>query len=150
MHHSPILQPDTDLRGPEKRVIALLRAWKSGPDAQRDLWDELQGSMGPARTQSCIQAFEQMLRLLGTHGWHRLAVLSVGTNGVSSDEALVARFVMAATEQRRETALAEAGFLVSPAGLLPLLCAATRVGLPLLCEECRSRILPKSPVPSLH
>ena len=53
----------------------------------------------------------------------------------------VARFVMAATEQRREVALAEASFLVSPVALLPLLTAATRFGLPLLCAECRMRVM---------
>ena len=140
MHHAPILLPDTGLRGPEKRVIALLRAWQSGPDAQSAMWNDLCRSMGPARARSCLQAFEQMLKLLAKHGWQALAIMPVETAGISSDEASIARFVMAATEQDRETAMAEATFLVSHAALLPLLCAASRFGLPLLCEDCRARV----------
>lgn len=150
MHHAPILLDDDTLRGPEKRVISLLRAWQAGAEAQSDIWDDLHASLGETRARSCLQGFEHMLQLLRTHGWQQLSVLPIGTKGASSDEAAIARFVMAATEQRREAALAEAGFLISPAGLLPLLCAASRVGLPLLCEECRSRILPKVPNTPLH
>lgn len=140
MRHTPILLPDKDLRGPEKRVIALLRAWRSDPGAQTDLWNDLSRSMGPPRARACLQAFEHMLDLLAQHGWHAMTILSPGTKGISSDEASVTRFVMAATEQDRDTALAEAGLLVSPAGMLPLLCAASRFGLPLLCEDCRARV----------
>jgi len=140
MHHAPILLSDDDLRGPETRVISLLRAWRSGPDAQADMWSDLCRSMGPARARACLQAFEQMLKLLNKHGWQALAIMPMDTKGMSSDEASIARFVMAATEQDRETALAEATFLVSHTALLPLLCAASRFGLPLLCEDCRARI----------
>ncbi|WP_292288976.1 hypothetical protein [Marivita sp.] len=140
MHHARILLSDTDLRGPEKRVVAILRAWQHGPDAQADIWDDLCRSMGDPRARACLQAFEQMQSLLDRHGWQALTILSPETKGISSDEASVARFVMSATEQDRDTALAEAGFLVSPAALLPLLCAASRFGLPLLCEDCRERV----------
>ncbi|MGJ8603076.1 MAG: hypothetical protein ACSHXH_03045 [Marivita sp.] len=140
MHHGPILLPDTDLRAPEKRVIALLRAWESGPEAQNRMWDDLCHSMGQARARACLQAFEQMLRLLRLHGWQALTILTEDTQGVSPDEASLARFVMAATEQNRDRALAEAGMLVSPTALLPLLCSASRFGLPILCEECRARL----------
>lgn len=140
MHHAPILLPLADLRGPERRVVQLLRGWQHGPDAQSALWNDLCRSMGAARARACLQAFEQMLSLLARYGWQALRILPVGTEGVSPDEASLARFIMAATEQRREVALAEAGFLVSPAGLLPLVCAASRFGLPLLCEDCRARL----------
>lgn len=144
MQHTPILLPDDDLRSAEKRVISLLRAWNTGAEAQQDMWEDLATSMGDLRAKSCMQAFEQMLGLLNLHGWQKLAIMPIGTKGVSPDEAALARFVMASTEQRREAALAEAEFFVSPAGLLPLLCAASKFGLPLLCEECRSRIVPPS------
>ena len=142
MHHTAILVPDDTLRGAEKRVIAMLRAWHTGEDAQSELWMDLVASLGETRALSCVKAFEQMLGLLAKHGLRALTILPDETKGISADEAALARFVMAATEQRRESALAEAVFIVSPAGLLPLLCAASRFGLPLLCEECRSRVLP--------
>jgi len=85
-----------------------------------------------------------MLQLLAKHSWRPLTIMPMGTKGMTPDEAALARFVMASTEQRRDTALAEARFLVSPSALLPLLCAASRFGLPLLCEECRARILTPS------
>jgi hypothetical protein len=149
MHHTHILLPDDDLRSAEIRVIALLRAWNTNLDAQTEMWDDLKTSMGEARARSCLQAFEQMLQLLAKHGWCPLTIMPMETKGMSPDEAALARFVMASTEQRRDAALAEAGFLVVPNALLPLLCAASRFGLPLLCEECRARIfapVAKSPL----
>lgn len=148
MQHTAILKPDDALRGAEKRVIAVLRAWHGGDHAQNDIQADLIASLGEARATSCITAFQQMLDLLAKHGLTSLTIMPVDTKGISQDEAALARFVMAATEQRRDSALAEAVFLVAPAGLLPLLCVASRFGLPLLCEECRSRILPSmTPVP---
>ncbi|MCR9109750.1 hypothetical protein [Marivita sp. XM-24bin2] len=140
MQHASILMPDDDLRGAERRVVAILRAWTAGPDAQIAIWEDLSGSLGEARARSCLQAFEQMLGLFKKHSWNALTIMPVGIKGLSQDEAAIARFVMAATEQRRETALAEASFIVSATALLPILCAASRFGLPLLCEECRTRI----------
>lgn len=140
MHHAPILLSDTELRGPEKRVIAILRAWQNSPQQQAEIWDDLCRSMGEPRARACLQAFEQMQTLIARHGWQALTILPPDTKGISADEAAVARFVMAATEQDRDAALAEAGFLVSAAALLPLLCAASRFGLPLLCEDCRARV----------
>ena len=140
MHHAHILLPDDDLRSAEMRVIALLRAWNTNLDAQTAMWEDLQTSLGDARARSCLQAFEQMLQLLAKHSWRPLTIMPMETKGMTPDEAALARFVMASTEQRRDTALAEAGFLVAPNALLPLLCAASRFGLPLLCEECRTRV----------
>lgn len=114
------------------------------------MWNGLCQTMGAARARACLQAFEHMLSLLGKHGWQALRLLPQGTDDVSADELSLARFVMAATEQRRETALAEAAFLVSPAALLPLVCAASRFGLPLLCEECRGRLAATRPDPMLN
>lgn len=150
MRHTPILLADDGLRSVETRVIDLLRAWNTGTDAQNAMWVDLQETMGAARAKSCLQAFEQMLRLLKAHSWRALTIMPTGTKGISSDEAALARFVLASTEQRRETALAEAGFLVSPTALLPLICAASRFGLPLLCEECRARVLPRRPQTPTH
>lgn len=140
MHHTPIRLSESELRRPELRVVFLLRAWQGDIETQADVWNDLCRSMGQARARACLQAFEQMLGLLVKHGWQTLTVLPQDTDGVSADEAAIARFVMAATEQRREAALAQAGFLVSPAALLPLVCAASRFGLPLLCEDCRARV----------
>ncbi len=144
MQHTSILMPDADLRGAERRVISILRAWNAGSDAQIVMREDLSASLGEVRTRSCLQAFEQMFALLKAHSWNALTIMPVGMKGLSRDETAIARFVMAATEQRRETALAEASFIVSATALLPILCAASRFGLPLLCEECRHRVFQAS------
>jgi hypothetical protein len=130
-----------DLRRPERRVIALLRAFRAGDAALAALRSGLGEILGPVRAASCLDGTADLMALLDRHGWHRLTVLPETAEGWSEDELAVARFVMAATEQRREVALAEASFLVSPAALLPMLTAASRLGLPLLCEECRARVM---------
>ncbi|MFW2545458.1 hypothetical protein ACN2XU_22750 [Primorskyibacter sp. 2E107] len=141
MRYSDIEKSDTGLRGPEQRLIAMLRLWSQGPKEQDAAWRDLARRLGARRARACLKGFEDMLDLLHKHGWHVPMVLSPEATGYSEDELALARFVMAATEQRREVALAEASFLVSPAALLPLMTAASRAGLPLLCEECRSRVM---------
>ncbi len=118
----------------------MLRVWYTDPDPQETILADLRGSLGSSRARACLQAFEQMLALLTKHGWHSVVILRPTAPRYSADELSITRFVMAATEQRRDVAMTEASFLVSPDALLPLLCAGARVGLPLLCEECRSRI----------
>lgn len=140
MQFAPDSLESAALRGPEQRLIGMLRDWCADPDPQETILADLSESLGPSRARACLQAFEQMLTLLTKHGWHSLVILRPNANGYSQDELSIARFVMAATEQRRDVAVAEASFLVSPDALLPLLCAGARVGLPLLCEECRARI----------
>ncbi|MCL3881533.1 hypothetical protein [Marivita sp. GX14005] len=113
----------------------MLRAWPTGPDAQVAVWNDLCVAIGHPRARACLQAFEQMLSLLKAHGWHAPLILAPDARGYSEDELSLARFVLAAAEQRREVALAEASFLVSPQVLLPFLCAASRVGLPLMSAK---------------
>lgn len=146
MQHTAIYLPASNLSDPEWRIVQLLRAWKSAPDSQNAVWNDLCLTLGTARARSCLQAFEQMLALLHKHGWQTFRILPDGADGISPDELSLARFVMAATKQDRDTALAEATFLVSPNGLLPLVCAASRFGLPLLCEEYRKRLRAVTPV----
>ncbi|SDY58743.1 hypothetical protein [Citreimonas salinaria] len=129
------------MRRPERRVIAVLRAWAAGPAMLDVLWDELCGTIGESRARSCLIAFFELRSLLDHHAWRMPVLLQEGAEGYSEDELAIARFVMAAAEQRREVALAEAEFLVSPLAFLPLLQAAARFGLPLLCEDCRARVL---------
>ena len=128
------------LRGPERRVIDCLRAFASGPEAQEAFWNTLCANIGAARARGCLMAFEVMQDILRRHGWHPPMVLPPTAEGFSEDEMALARFTLAATEQRREVALEEASFLVTPLGLLPLLDAAARFGLPLLCEDCKARL----------
>ena len=146
MRYSDIRQSDSGLRGPEKRLVAMLRLWAEGPEAQEAVWRDLCKRLGAPRARACLQGFEVLLGLLKKHGWHAPLVLGPGATGYSEDELAIARFVMAATEQKREVALAEASFLVSPAAMLPLMTAATRVGLPLLCEDCRARVMGRGTV----
>ncbi|WP_299787177.1 hypothetical protein [uncultured Marivita sp.] len=149
MLHSQISVPLKSLRAPEQRVVTMLRAWQNGEAAQAEVWTSLCRSMSTGRARSCLQAFEHMLMLLRKHGWKPLSIHPADHAQASADEADLARFVMAATEQERDLALAQATFLVSGSAILPLLCAASRFGLPLLCEECRLRVL-SPPPPNLH
>ncbi len=128
------------LRGPERRVIECLRAFADGPEAQQEFWNDLCRTLGANRARGCLMAFEEMQALLRRYGWHAPMVLPPDALGFTEDEMALARFTLAATEQRRDVALEEASFLVTPLGLLPLLQAAARFGLPLLCEDCKARI----------
>ncbi|MCC1491264.1 hypothetical protein [Cognatishimia sp. F0-27] len=141
MHQTSITATASSLRGPERRVIALLRAWHAGEAHQAAAWKDLCKSLGVARARGCLRAFEEMLALMDRHGWRCLTILPETAEGWSEDELSVARFVMAATEQQRDVALSEAAFLVRPSALLPLLTTASRFGLPLLCEDCRARVM---------
>ena len=133
------------LRGPERRVIAVLRAGFAGRAALEALNAELREALGSARTESCLAGFAEMREIFRRHGWHAPVILPEDAQGWSEDELSLARFVLAASEQQREVALAEASFLVSPLGLMPLLEAGVRAGLPLLCEECRARLALQGP-----
>jgi hypothetical protein len=141
MQHVTFSKTEQGLRGPELRLIELLRYWDNGPDAREGLWRGLRRHLGSARANSCLDGFSDMMGLLRRHGWHMPTILPVTARGYSEDELAIARFVMAATEQRRDVALQEASFLVSPQALLPMLNAAMRTGLPLLCEDCRARVM---------
>lgn len=139
MPHVDITLQHAELHGIEGRVIAMLRAWQEGAAAQADICTDLTDTLGPRRAAICLAGFEQVLALLQAHGYAAPKILSPHADEVSPDEVALARFVRAATEQRREEALADALFLVGPCGLLPFLGAAARFGLPLLCETCRLR-----------
>ncbi|MDJ0823581.1 MAG: hypothetical protein QNJ09_17455 [Paracoccaceae bacterium] len=128
------------LRPIEQRLIGLLRDWQDGEDGQNRVWSTLCRDMGTDRARGCLNALEDMLALLRRHGWRVPAFLPPGTEAYSADEADMARFVFAATEQRREEALEQAMLLVSPAGLMDLTRCAERIGLPLLCADCRARV----------
>ncbi|AWI84400.1 hypothetical protein CEW88_12330 [Alloyangia pacifica] len=126
------------LRPAETRVVQLLRLWREADEATAQL--ELRDALGFSRARSCLRAFGDFAEILTRHGWHGPLILPTDALGVSDDERAIARFVMTATEQDRDLALAEAAMLVLPAHILPLANAAERVGLPLLCEECRRRL----------
>lgn len=128
------------LRHPEHRVVEVFRAWQTGPEARDRLWETLCDGVGEQRARSCLLAFFELRSLFDHHAWRMPVLLDPEAEGYSEDEVSISRFVMAATQQRREVALTEASFLVSPVALLPALDAAMRFGLPLLCEDCRRRV----------
>ncbi|SDG66874.1 hypothetical protein [Alloyangia pacifica] len=127
-----------ELRPAEMRVVQLLRLWRADDEAGAQLL--LRDALGFTRARSCLRAFGDLAELLTRHGWHGPLILPQEAQGISDDERAIARFVLTATEQDRELALAEATMLVTPAHILTLTNAAERVGLPLLCEECRARL----------
>lgn len=129
-----------DLRLAETRLVSMLRLWGEGAAGQEQVWNGLCTVLGSDRARNCLMAFEDVLRLLRRHGWRALTVLPSEVTRLSEDEAGFARFILTATEQDRDTACVDASFLVSPAGILPLILAASRLGLPLLCEESRCRL----------
>ncbi|WP_246107237.1 hypothetical protein [Puniceibacterium confluentis] len=129
-----------DLRQPEARLVAMLRLWHTDEAGQVQVWNDLCAVLGSHRARACLSAFEDVLRLLHHHGWRAPSLLPPETNRLSADETSFARFVLAATEQDRDAASAEAHYHVRCEGILPLVLAASRLGLPLLCEESRCRL----------
>lgn len=132
--------PIAGLRQAEARLVAMLRLWHRDVDGQMQVWNELCIALGSGRARMCLRAFEEVLRLLRAHGWRSLEVQAPGVARLSGDERSFAQFVLMATEADREEALLHASFLVAPVGLLPLVLAAGRLSLPLLCEESRCRL----------
>ncbi len=126
------------LRPAEARVVRLLRLWRENDEATAQL--ELRDALGFTRARACLRALGDFADLLTTHGWHAPLILPPGATGLSDDERAIASFVLTATEQDRDLALAEATMLVTPIHSLTLTNAAERLGLPLLCEECRARL----------
>lgn len=138
MRHERFDRGLASLRRAERWVIRLLRLWQA--DLQDESLDELTGILGAKRAAFCLSALKDLTELLRRHGWHSPLVLPVGARGYSDDELAIASLVMTATEQDREQALAEAAMMVAPTVLIPLVSAAERMGLPLLCTECRERL----------
>lgn len=124
------------MRAPEWRVVQMLRRRNDLTRVEAALAEVL----GAARARYCLDGFLQLMALLQRHGWHAPLILPADARGVSDDERSLARFVLLATEQDRDLALAEATMLVTPQAILPLVAAGERMGLPLLCEECRERL----------
>ncbi|KAA8606184.1 hypothetical protein AL036_15650 [Salipiger aestuarii] len=106
------------------------------PDA---LWHDLSRRIGPTRADQALAGFSRFMNLLRTYGWHTPLTLCPGARSVSEDERALARFVLHCAEQDHDSATAEAMMLVAPQAILPLVAAGERLGLPLLCEECRER-----------
>lgn len=129
-----------DLSGPEKRLLSMLRLWRLGPEAQERVWSDLADALGPPRARACLSAFEAFAGHLARAAWMPPAVNAPETGALSGDEDAICRIVAAAAEGLREDAMLHASFLVRPDALLPLVHAAERTGLPLLCAECRARL----------
>lgn len=129
-----------DLTGPEAQLLSMLRLWRLGPEAQQEVWTDLADALGPPRARACLSAFETFVSHLFPATWMPAAVNEPNSETLSADEDAICRIVMSATEGEREEALLHASFLVRPDALLPLVHAAERTGLPLLCAECRARL----------
>ncbi|MBU2959724.1 hypothetical protein KO516_02565 [Citreicella sp. C3M06] len=136
MRHEYFERSGVALRPPEWRIVRMLRT----RDDIAAIETELAANIGDARAEQAIDGFLQVLALLEQHGWHAPLILRPGARSVSDDELNLARFVLHCAEQDRDTAMAEAMMLVAPQAILPLVAAGTRLGLPLLCEECRDRL----------
>ncbi len=130
----------SDLRLAEARLVAMLRLWHDGEAGREELCKVLCTVLGDVRAQGCLAAFEDVLELLRRHGWRALSILPSEVARLSEDEVAFARFVLTATEQDRDAACLSASFLVRPGAILSLVLAASRLGLPLLCEESRCRL----------
>ncbi len=146
MKHALFSQPDTrpltlsDLRLAEARLVVMLRHWRFSDNGQEHVAGSLCTILGEVRARACLRGFEDALGLLHRHGWRPLTLRQPGSTLVSEDETAFARFILLATEQDRDVAWLEGSFLVRPDGILPLILAASCVGLPLLCEESRCRL----------
>lgn len=131
----------SDLRGPERRLVGMLRHWALGPDGACTVWTDLAADLGPARARACLSAFEDVLALIRRSAWRMPDLGAPGDDAVTADEDGICRLVMAATESDRDEAMMHALFLVREDALLPLVLASSRLGLPLLCAECRARLV---------
>ncbi|ETX13842.1 hypothetical protein OCH239_06515 [Roseivivax halodurans JCM 10272] len=129
-----------DLTRPEARLVSMLRHWRMGPEAQEQVWADLAAALGPPRARACLSAFETFAAHLARSAWLPPALNAPGAETLTDDEDAICRIVTAASEGQREDALLHASFLVRPETLLPLVHAAERTGLPLLCAECRARL----------
>ena len=118
----------------------MLRLWGMGPDAQEQVWSDLVCALGAPRARACLSAFEAFLGHLARSAWMPPALNMPGAETLTDDEDAICRIVTAASEGLREDAILHASFLVRPDVLLPLVHAAERTGLPLLCAECRARL----------
>ncbi len=136
MRHEYFHATGAALRPPEWRIVDMLR----NADDLDSLHRDLAGRIGAPRADQALHGFCDMLGLLRTHGWHMPLTLCAGARSVSDDERAIARFVLHCAEQDRDSATAEAMMLVAPHAILPLVSAGERMGLPLLCEECRERL----------
>ena len=130
----------SDLAGPDRRLLILLRLWPRGPEAQARAWDDLCGALGSARARGCLSAFEDLRGRLWRSAWVAPLVAAPEDERLTPDEEAILTVVRLATEGDREAALEHAMFLVRPEALLPVVLAAERAGLPLLCAECRARL----------
>lgn len=129
------------LCGAEQRFVAILRLWQTGEGGRAALWSRMSDEMGAARAGSCLSAFQDVAEHLAVRGWRAPTINPPDAPRLTRDEDDLCRLVTAAAEGAREEALELALFLVRPEALLPLVHAASRVGLPLLCAECRARLL---------
>ncbi|WP_340688920.1 hypothetical protein [Salipiger thiooxidans] len=136
MRHEYFKTVGPALRVPEWRIVQMLRRQHEADRLEADL----AGAIGLERARACVDGFAQLMALMRLHAWHPLLILRPGAEGVSDDERNLARFVLLSAEQDREAALVEAMAIVVPQAILPLVAAGERVGLPLLCEECRDRL----------
>ena len=136
MKHEKFDPAEPGLRGPEWRAAKLLRK-SHDPDGLRA---DLLPILGSARTGYCIGGMTELLILLRRHSWHMPLFLRPGATSVSEDERSLARFILLCAEQQRDEAMAEAMMMVTPQAIVPLVSAGERMGLPLLCEDCRKRL----------
>lgn len=138
--HADAARPVAALRGPERRLVELLRLWTAGREGMGAAWSALAADLGPARARACLTGLEDVLAILRRAAWTAPGIAAPGDVGLTADEEFLAGMVMAAAEQRREAALERALFVVRPEAILPLVLAASRLGLPLVCAECRARL----------
>lgn len=148
MIHAALSHPQTtersvdDLRPPEARLLAMLRLWHLGPEAQAIIWTELNSEIGALRARACLTAFEDLHKALARYSWQALSFGHPQSQGLTRNEDDILRFVMAATEQDRDMAMLLASYLVRPEALMGIVQTAMRCGLPLLCSECRAQQRP--------
>ncbi|MDA7424834.1 hypothetical protein [Thalassococcus lentus] len=142
MKHEPFAPKRlTDLKPVEARLITLLRHVNAHRAPQRAIWSDLRRDMTFKRARSCWMAASNMLDLLNSHGWQPAPLSAPRCKLLSQHEQTLVLFVLSATEQRREEAMEQALFLIQPHKMPELVKQAERLGMPLLCADCKRRIL---------
>lgn len=115
-----------DLDPLEAAAVLCLRLWLDGPDTQKDVWNDLVGTLGAASGRETLRALEEVCGICARHGRRSLMRHQPRCKCRGADEACIANLVSCATDGDREDAMLIATLMLRP-DFAPHLAAAAQV-----------------------
>ncbi|MDW3182081.1 hypothetical protein [Roseobacter sp.] len=103
-----------ELGAVEAGAVLYLRLWCTGPDAQRQVWNDFATALGPQGGRQALKSFEMLCDLCVRHGRRPLMRHNVTCKCLGADESCFANFVGYASEGEHEDALMIATTIVRP------------------------------------